>query len=211
MSITTYGELKTAIANWLHDDTLTSRIPEFVSLAEDRIAQRLRVRAMETSTTLVTVASTRTVALPTRFVQARRLYYSADPIRFLEPMSPENYWEFYASGASGEPRAYTIEGENFLFGPVPDAVYSIPCFYYQRFAALSGDSDTNWLLTNARGLLLYAALVEAAPFMGDDLRLQLWASMYDGLEVSVIKADKRDRYPVGARMRSGINPEDGRG
>lgn len=209
-TLVNYGDLKTQLATFLHDDTLTAQIPVLVSMAEDRIAQRLRIRAMETSTTLSTGASTREVALPTRFVQARRLYYSADPVRFLEPMSPENYWEIFASGATGVPRAYTIEGENFLFGPIPDAVYSIPCLYYQRFAALSADADTNWLLTNARGLLLYASLVEAAPFIGDDERLQMWASMYDGLEASVIKADKRDRYPVGARIRSGIAPDDSR-
>jgi hypothetical protein len=41
MSITTYAELKTAVANWLARADLTDRIPEFILMAEDRIAREL--------------------------------------------------------------------------------------------------------------------------------------------------------------------------
>ena len=42
MAISTYGELKTAIENWLGGRTdQTSRVPEWISQAEDRIAQEL--------------------------------------------------------------------------------------------------------------------------------------------------------------------------
>jgi hypothetical protein len=53
MAIGQFSELKTAIANYLSRTDLTSRIPEFVSLAEDRIGLDLRVRAMEASVDLV--------------------------------------------------------------------------------------------------------------------------------------------------------------
>jgi hypothetical protein len=53
MAIGQFSELKTAIANWLERGDLTSRIPEFVQLAEDRIGRELRVRAMEASTNIV--------------------------------------------------------------------------------------------------------------------------------------------------------------
>ena len=36
MAITTFSELKTAVANWLDRSDLTDRIPEFIALAEAR-------------------------------------------------------------------------------------------------------------------------------------------------------------------------------
>ena len=42
MSITTYSELKTAIANWLNRDDLTAVIPDFVSLVVADLNRKLR-------------------------------------------------------------------------------------------------------------------------------------------------------------------------
>ena len=42
MAITTYAELKTAIANWLNREDLTSVIPDFISLAEADFNRKLR-------------------------------------------------------------------------------------------------------------------------------------------------------------------------
>ena len=39
MAITTYAELKTAIANFLARSDLTDRIPEFIALAEARMSR----------------------------------------------------------------------------------------------------------------------------------------------------------------------------
>ena len=42
MSITTYAELKTAIASWLNRDDLTSVIPDFIALTEAALNRDLR-------------------------------------------------------------------------------------------------------------------------------------------------------------------------
>ena len=42
MSITTYTELKAAIADWLLRDDLTSVIPTFISLAESQFQREIR-------------------------------------------------------------------------------------------------------------------------------------------------------------------------
>ena len=47
MAISNYTELKTAVANWLGRDDLTSRIPEFISAAEIRLCDDIKVKAME--------------------------------------------------------------------------------------------------------------------------------------------------------------------
>src|SRR3990167_8036036 len=48
MALTSYSELKIAVENWIGREELTNRIPEFIALCEDRIADDLRVQAMET-------------------------------------------------------------------------------------------------------------------------------------------------------------------
>lgn len=42
MSISTYAELKTAIANFLARTDLTEQIPNFIQLAEARLSRELR-------------------------------------------------------------------------------------------------------------------------------------------------------------------------
>lgn len=197
MAITTYAELKTAVANWLKRDDLTSRIPEFIALAEDRVAMepKLRIRAMETSTNLTVNAQT--VALPTGFLAARRLYISGDPVQQLEPLDTYNFWARYISSTTDKPKAFAVEGENFVFGPSPDSSYTGKLLYYKRFTALSADEDTNWILTNARGLLLYGALLESAPFIKNDTRLLTWATLWDDLVDAVYKQNRKDRHSGG--------------
>ena len=59
MAITTYTELQSSVANWLDSRTdLTTRITEFIALAEDAMAldKRVRCRAMETQGRLVWAA-----------------------------------------------------------------------------------------------------------------------------------------------------------
>jgi hypothetical protein len=43
-------------------------------------------------------------------------------------------------------------------------------------SALSASNTTNWLLTLAPDLYLYGSLLEAAPYIGNDERIPVWAS-----------------------------------
>jgi hypothetical protein len=199
MSITTYGELKTAIANWLDDDNLTSRIPEFISLCEDRIAQNLRIRLMETSADLTVNAQE--VSLPTGYLGHRRLYLSGNPVRILNYETPDNFWQSYMSTDTAKPVAFTVEGDNFVFGPAPDTTYTGKILYYKRLTAFSDDADTNTLLTTARGLYLYGSLIEAATYLEDDVSILKWSALFDDLIDKVMTNDKRDRASGVIRMR----------
>lgn len=202
MSITTYAELKTAVANWLGRDALTNRIPEFIAMAEDRIYETLRVRAMEASATINTTAAQRADDLPSGYLQSRSLYVSGDPVQRLEYRTPVNYWSIYASATTGKPVVFTIEGESFEWGPIPDDTYSIVVAHYARPSAMSADSDSPTLLTKARGLFLYGALLEAAPMLGDDPRVALWAQFWDDIMDRIQTADARDRASGDALVMS---------
>lgn len=201
MAITTFAELKSAIASWLERDDLSSRIPEFVALCEDRISLDLRVRAMEASAD-VTI-SAQTASLPTGFLGARRFYLSNDPQR-LEFMPPEHFWNTGISQETGTPKAFTVEAGNLVFAPAPDVTYTGKLLYWKRLTAFSADGDTNDVLTNYRGLYLYGSLFEAAIYLEDDESAAKYARLYDDTLQRVNKSDSRDRFPTGAVSRSEV-------
>ena len=47
ISFTNYEGLKAAVADWLGRDDLAERIPDFIALAERRMARELRPRVLE--------------------------------------------------------------------------------------------------------------------------------------------------------------------
>lgn len=201
MSITTYAELQDAIGNTLNrsgefgsSGTAVARTKEWIAMAEDRIGldPEIRIRAMETSTDLTVNAQE--VALPTGFVSGRRIYLDGNPVRVLDFLSPHNFWAKWPSSTTNKPKAFTIEGDNIVFGPIPDSTYTGKFLYYQRFPALSDSNTTNWLLTNSRGLLLHGALIESATHIGEDPRMRTWAALYAEWRDLLIKGNKRDRF-----------------
>lgn len=204
MTIATYADLKTAVATWLNRSNLTSNITDFIALAETRIAygsdevpfksDPLRIRAMETSSDLAITGGTQTVALPTGFLQQRRLYVSSSPNIEVDFVEPNLFWDTWLSATTGPPAEYTVEGENLVFGPIPDTAYTGKILYYKKFTALANDTDTNWLLTNAPGVYVQGALLEAYRFVRNMEQAQVSANSFAGLINALNSSDKKDRY-----------------
>ena len=119
---------------------------------------------------------------------------SGSPNVRLEYRTSVEFWEIYASDADAKPRVFTIEGENFVWGPTPDAAYTIKVLYYQEPVALSADSDTNGVFTLDFSLLMYASLIYSATFLKNDNRLIIWAQLYEQCLEDAMAADRLDRY-----------------
>jgi NADH:ubiquinone oxidoreductase subunit len=164
-------------------------VPDFIALAEARLARDLRLQRMITTQTLVTVAGTETVSLPTGWLEWRRLRVQS-PSQPVEYLSASQWAEKYAYTDSGAPVNYLVEGQLLRLGPKPDAVYSIDVQFYKAVDALSVTAS-NWLLTAHPGLYLWAALAEAAPFMAADQRVQLWETKYQADLLAARAADAR--------------------
>ena len=78
----------------------------------------------------------------------------------------------------GLPQFWTITGQNIKFEKPCDAVYPLDFFYGGQWA-LSAAVPTNYLMTNYPNVYLYATLLQAAPYLGDDQRTNLWAKAYE--------------------------------
>ena len=201
MAITTYATLRTAVRQWLKReataDISDSQINEFIEMAEDRIARSVRIREMETTADLSLTADTQTVALPTRFLATRRIYLDGSPTIPLTFLPPPAFFAKFLSSDTAQPKAFTYEADNIVFGPTPDTTYTGKHLYYEKLTPFSADGDSNSLLTNHRGIYLYATLLEAVVYMDDDSRSLTWASLFDDLVEQIHKMDVRDRFPSG--------------
>ncbi|MEY4429857.1 MAG: hypothetical protein RLZZ182_2546 [Pseudomonadota bacterium] len=202
MALTTYAGLKSSVASWLHRDDLTSIIPDFIALAEARIARDLRIRKQVTNTTLATVGGTQYVTLPTDFLEMENIGLSdTSPPAQLHVVTPEVMDELYPAGYStAQPVVYTIVGDKLLLGPTPDAVYTVTLDYYARFAALSGASDTNWLLTYHPGIYLFGSLAEAMPWVDNKETISLYEQKYMA-EVEKLNLQDDESLRTGSAMR----------
>ena len=194
MAITTYSELKSAIANWLDRSDLTDRIPEFIQLAEARHRRDFKIRRMETRVTASTIADTEYYSLPDNFVAMRNIQLNTDPKTPLEYLTPEQMDRTKGGSSKGKPKAYSIIGNNFQLRPIPDGVYEIEMLYFKYFTALSDSNTTNDMLTFHPDAYLYGSLVEAEPYLYNDKRLQTWASLYDRAKQDIISSNERDRH-----------------
>lgn len=194
MALTDYGSLKTSVANYLARSDLTDQIPDFIRLAEERLARDLRTRKMLVVARADTTASDSTVGLPTDFLEMRDMHLRTTPVQALTYLSPSAFYAGARTTDSGRPKDYTILASEIQFAPVPDTAYSIQMLYYAKPQFLSDVNITNVFLANYPDALLYAALGEAEPYLMNDARLQTWAALYDRAITAINTSDQSSEY-----------------
>ena len=194
MAISTYSELQTAVANWLDRDDLSARIPEFISLAEARFNRLLRLRSMESKQTASTVGGQRNYNLPASYIQMRNFQLNTSPLTTLSYVTPEIYDRVWGGSTGGIPKFYTIVADEISLGPIPGSVITMEMLFYKRFDNLSASTTTNWLLTYAPDIYLYASMLEAEPFIMNDERVPLWATALERAITDMQEQDNKDRH-----------------
>jgi hypothetical protein len=132
------------------------------------------------STALIDTGSTEPefISLPTDFQTMRRIRLSSVQGKpCLEYRSGTQMDEYRASiaNASSQPAYFTILGDEIELAPTPDAAYTVEMVYRKNIPALAS-SSTNWLLELAPDAYLYGALLEAAPYIKADERIQVWGA-----------------------------------
>jgi hypothetical protein len=115
MSFSTYADLQSQVATWLARSDLTTNIPDFITLFEAAAARKLRVRPMETSTTLTT--SSGVAALPTGYLGFRRATWNGSTNVELTYKHPSMLKALYPTGSSGTPQDFTIEASSLILRP----------------------------------------------------------------------------------------------
>lgn len=176
MALSNYGELKTAIADFLNRDDLTTVIPTFVALAESQIARDLRHWRQESrvSTTL----NERFENLPTDWLEGIHMYLSDGAIIEYASIAEIGRQKAISNDIAGKPRLFTLNSGQIEFFPAPDEDYDLTMVYYARIPTMSADADANWLMTYYPDVYLYGSLLQSAPYLAEDARIAVWAQLY---------------------------------
>ena len=202
MPITTYTELKAAIADWLLRDDLTAVIPSFISLAEADIARNVRHWLMEERAS--STVNTQYSAVPTGFISPIRLSLTGDGTYELEPAGQAELLAMRqaANDTAGRPRYYAITSGQIELFPTPGDDYTLEVLYHKRIDPLSDSTATNWLLESHPDIYLHGALALAAPYLHDDARIGIWKGLYDqGIAGLNMDSDKAKYGGSGLRMK----------
>jgi len=191
MALTTYTELKASVADWLNRTDLTTEIPDFISLAEAQMERTLRTRQMLTRTTLTVDSEFETT--PADFLEVRALKLTSTnpdtPLSFMTMDSLDD--EATRETGGGRPKFFGVVGTEFRFVPTPDAAYTAEIVYFANLNKLSSSVATNFLLTSSPDAYLYGSLLQAAPYLQDDARIQVWATLYERALNDLQVADDR--------------------
>jgi len=195
MALANYTELVSTIESYLARDDLTSIIPTFIQLAQERMTRDLRVREMLKVATTTATSQDGTVALPSDFLEMREIHFQANPVYTLEYQSPDLFFRNGWTDTSGIPCYYTIINDQLQFAPIQAGDLTLQMLYYYKPTYISSTEATNLYITNFSDALLYASLAEAEPYLMNDARIQTWASMYDRAIGNIMKNDLGKKYP----------------
>jgi len=202
MSISTYSELQTAIQDFLNRDDLASVVPTFISLAEAQMQRELRhPRMMQRS---VGQIDSRYSPVPEYWLETIRFHISNPDSYRLELTSLDDMMQLRSEsrGQTGRPTHYAHVGETLEVFPTPDDEYDIELLYYKKIPALSDSNASNWILEIAPDAYLYGALVQSAPYLKDDARVQVWGGLYASAIQAINTEGEKQRFGgSGLRMR----------
>ena len=204
MAFTDYTALKSTVADYLARSDLTTQIPDFITLAENRLRRDVRIRPMLKVVTTDTIAGDPTIALPSDFLEMRDMHIDANPIHTLIYQNPSNFFRNTKAGTltGGYPNNYTIMGSEFQFAPIPDSNYTLRMVYYAAPTYLSSTVSSNVFLANCPDLLLYASFGEAEPYLMNDARITTWATLYDRGLTSLTESNDAGENPSSPMVMS---------
>lgn len=183
--------LRTAILAWLartpdDEDAVVGVVNQFIALAEQRIANELRVRQMQER--VAVPMDEMEESLPAFFIEPIALNIEDTagrwrPLKFISENELNRYWRY-----EGKPLNYTITGGQLRFGPFivfdDDTTIERPNVELIFFAEPpplgdgTGQATTNDILEHYPSIYLYGSLIEAAGFILSD-QVELYGNLFD--------------------------------
>ena len=185
-----YTELQTKIAAWVHRTDLSAVIPDFITLAEEKINRHLRVRQMET-TLAVTPITANLITPASDIVDVKTLWHDNLPGTPLKQQSLESVVSAKTDGLAS---LYAWKGADIYFNGVGDVTGVL----YQRIPALA-TATNNWLSDGHPGVYLFGAMVEAVQYIQGDATA--WLQRFETAINEVQSDDRRMPGPLVARAR----------
>jgi hypothetical protein len=189
-AVMTYDSLVSDIKAYLErggstDTSVLAQIPRFIMLAQERIAREVKTLGTIQYVSSAFAAGNAVYEKPGRWRETVYFNFGTGTnndtrvaLRKRNYDLLRMYWPDPTQ--TSQPEYYADYGfSHFLVAPTPDAAYPFELAYWELPVPIDSAQQTNWLTEYAPDLLLYGTLLETAPFLKDDDRVQLWMSMYD--------------------------------
>lgn len=194
-----YSSLKQAVQDWFARSDLGGWIDYFIQKAENKIYRDIfamnagrGVQPIE-ATLNVTIANG-VAALPTGYLGLKHAVVNIGGCSFeLQRRNAEFIYTQYPYRSSDAPPAYIArEGQNFIFGPFPDAGYTITGTYWMRSPQLTSVNSVTWMTNTIPTILLAACNLAAAQFLKDQESVQMWSGEYQSEMTDFLLADRAE-------------------
>ena len=198
MALTSYSELQTAVASFLHRTDLTSEILDFIRLAEADL--QVRAKLSQWDTTAVIPLTSGVGSAPGDLAHIQSVTYGAGG--YTVDFRPHVAFDTYAaSGEAGSgPEYYTIRGSSILVYPLYTG--DITVAYTARFTPLSNSATTNSLLLLFPDAYLHGTLAHACSWSRDAEGSALYGGLFDN-DISRVRKYMYDfKFPDGLQMRA---------
>lgn len=181
----TYDSLLTDLRRYLErgfseesDQIVYEQLPRLITLGERRIARELKIEGFIRAVQTPLQVGVAVYLKPDRWRDTVSMTVDGSPIFARSYEYCRSYWP--DESETGSPQFYAdYDYQHWLITPTPASVQTLEILYYEQPRFLGEDFQTNWLTEYAPDLLLYAALLEATPFLKSDERIQTWQGMYD--------------------------------
>lgn len=209
MALTNYGTLRAAALDWswttgaLTDTIMANDIFPIVQSQVYwgdktngmQIVPPLRIRAMQSSGSL-TPATGGTVTISSQvsanwleFIELVPTFNYARSLDYMEPWAFRKRVDALSSSAAPQ-LIYTVEGDTLYLAPTNTG--TITASWYQKFSALSSDSSTDWIITNAPQVYLYGCIAQGCLYTQDD-RFAQYRAMFAGAIKALNDTDQQQR------------------
>jgi hypothetical protein len=196
MTISTYASLRDAVAgnigqSWTHRGNMMTVFDTFLQLTEEEVykggmksngvdSEALRVREMETRAVATLSTSSRFLALPSGFLESRRVeleYTDASSNKVVYPLQFVVPSALFERGVAARPSRFTITSQ-YEFDCTPDVAYVVELQYYGEQTPISASNTTNDILTAYPSIYLYGCLKHANRWMGQEQKAEYYNDVF---------------------------------
>lgn len=196
----TYNALIQMLPSWLErkDAAFLAEIPNFINLAENRIATDMKQQGFQMVVT-GNLPISNAMEKPTFWRETISFSYDVNGETIdLKLRTLEYVKRFWPSKAVKAPPVFYADynATHFYLAGTPDQAYTFQLVYYARLDPLTESHQTNWMTMNAPQALFYACLWEAAMWCKNPAAEQKWMQQYQIAVGGIVAEDvsrKTDR------------------
>jgi hypothetical protein len=167
------------------DPTVYEMLPTLIGMAERRLARELKIQGTVNVVTTPLIVGQSVYDKPDRWRETVSMFIGTGTGNNVRSEVYPRAYEYIRSywpnpTTQGTPRFYAdYDYSHWLIAPTPASALPMEILYYELPPLLDDANQTNWFTEYAPNAIIYAALLEATPFLKNDERIATWEGFYN--------------------------------